>query len=90
MAMIEAFLDNMYLKLADFVYTVDRDFVSQCQTPVFVMPDDSPPHPYDIAMEVVRLAPKAEVSIYPWKTSPALIPVAVAQAREFLARQSST
>jgi hypothetical protein len=50
------------------------------------MPDDSPPHPYDIAMEVVSLAPKSEVSIYPWKTSPELIPVAVAQAREFLAR----
>ena len=86
MTMVEAFLNNMYLKRGDFVYTVDRDTVRNCQTPVFVMPDDSPPHPYDIAMEVVSLAPKSKVSIYPWKTSPELIPVAVAQAREFLDR----
>ena len=30
---------------ADFAYTVSRDFVRQCQTPVLVLPDDVPGHP---------------------------------------------
>jgi hypothetical protein len=35
-------------------------------------------------METVRLAPKAEVSIYPWKEPKDLIPQAVRRVREFL------
>ena len=35
-------------------------------------------------MEVVRLAPKAAVSIYPWKEPKDLIPQAVRQVRDFL------
>jgi hypothetical protein len=37
-----------------------------------------------VAMESVRLAPKAEVSIYPWKEPKDLIPQAVQHVREFL------
>jgi hypothetical protein len=47
-------------------------------------PDDVPAHPYAVAMEVVRLAPKAEVSIYPWKEPKDLIPRAVRHVRDFL------
>jgi hypothetical protein len=35
-------------------------------------------------MEVVRLAPKAEVSIYPWKEPKDRIPQAVRHVRDFL------
>src|SRR5216110_3959913 len=35
-----AFLEKMYRANADFVFTVSRDFVRQCQTPVLIMPDD--------------------------------------------------
>jgi hypothetical protein len=35
-------------------------------------------------METVRLAPKADVSLYPWKEPKDLIPQAVRQVREFL------
>jgi hypothetical protein len=49
-----------------------------------VLPDDVPAHPYAVAMETVRLAPKAEVSIYPWKASKDQIPQAVRQVRAFL------
>src|SRR2546429_7215256 len=84
MAMVHDFLTNMYTKRADFVYTVSRDFVRSCQTPVLVMPDDSPPHPYTIAMESVMLAPQSEVSLFPWKASQDTIPVAVRQVRSFL------
>ena len=66
------------------MYTVSRDFVRACLTPVLVMPDDSPPHPYTIAMESVMLAPKSEVSLFPFKEPKDRIPVAVRQVRSFL------
>ena len=65
MEMVDRFLTRMYRGNPDFVYTVTRDFVRSCQTPVLVMPDDSPPHPYVVAMESAMLAPKSEVSLYP-------------------------
>jgi pimeloyl-ACP methyl ester carboxylesterase len=79
-----AFLTTMYRTNADFVFTVTRDFVRNCQTPVLVLPDDVPAHPYAVAMETVRLAPKAEVSAYPWKDTPEGIAGAVEQVRAFL------
>ncbi|MGD0107100.1 MAG: alpha/beta hydrolase [Rhodopila sp.] len=84
MAMVDAFLDRMYRSNPDFVFTVTRDFVRTCQTPVLVLPDDVPAHPYAVAMESVRLAPKSEVSLYPWKEPKELIPVVVRQVRSFL------
>ena len=66
MPQVDAFLTNMYCgDRADFVYTVSRDFVRQCQTPVLVLPDDVPGHPYVVAMESVYLAPNAQVTLYP-------------------------
>src|SRR4030095_14932008 len=79
-----AFLENMYRARADFVYTVSRDFVRQCQTPILVLPDDVPAHPYAVAMETVPLAPNAQVSLYPWKDTPDKIPLAVRHIRTFL------
>ena len=84
MQMVDAFLTRMYRSNADFVFTVTRDFVRHCQTPVLVLPDDVPAHPYAVAMETVRLAPKSEVSIYPWKETPEQIALAVAHIRRFL------
>ena len=84
MAMIEPFLSKMYRSNPDFVFTVTRDFVRNCQTPILVLPDDVPAHPYAVAMETVRLAPKSEVSMYPWKEPRELIPIAVRQVRSFL------
>ena len=82
--MVDRFLTRMYKTNADFVFTVTRDFVRQCQTPVLVLPDDIPAHPYAVAMETVMLAPKSEVSIYPWKEPPERIPIALRQIRSFL------
>src|SRR5213082_1990904 len=67
MAMVERFLTKMYRTSPDFVFTVTRDFVRKCQTPVLILPDDIPAHPYAVAMEAAMLAPKAEVSMFPWK-----------------------
>jgi pimeloyl-ACP methyl ester carboxylesterase len=84
MAMVHDFLTNMYTKRADFVFTVTRDFVRSCQTPILVLPDDVPAHPYAVAMESARLAPKSEVSIYPWKDTQEHIQQAVRHVRDFL------
>jgi pimeloyl-ACP methyl ester carboxylesterase len=84
MAMVDTFLTNMYRNRGDFVYTVSRDFVRGCQTPILVLPDDVPAHPYAVAMETVRLAPNAQVSLYPWKDTPDKIPLAVRHIRTFL------
>jgi len=84
MEMIDAFLNRMYRTNADFVFTVTRDFVRACPTPILVLPDDVPAHPYAVAMETVRLAPNAEVSIYPWKETEAQTRQAVQHIRRFL------
>jgi pimeloyl-ACP methyl ester carboxylesterase len=81
---VEAFLNRMYRTNPDFVFTVTRDFVRTCRTPVLVLPDDVPAHPYAVAMEAARLAPNAQVSLYPWKDPKDLIPLAVRHIRTFL------
>src|SRR5438552_480736 len=83
MAMGDRFLTKMYRSNADFVFTVTRDFVRACQTPVLVLPDDIPAHPYAVAMEAAMLAPKAEVSMYPWKDSTDHMQQAVRHVRDF-------
>ena len=84
MAEVEAFLTRMYRTNPDFVFTVTRDFVRACHTPVMILPDDVPAHPYAVAMESARLAPNAQVSLYPWKDPPELIPLAVRHIQTFL------
>ena len=84
MAMVDQFLTKMYRTNPDFVFTVTRDFVRSCQTPVLILPDDVPSHPYAVAMEAAMLAPKAEVSMFPWKEPKERIPLAIRQIRSFL------
>lgn len=80
----EKFLTRMYRTNPDFVFTVTRDFVRECQTPVLILPDDIPAHPcYAVAMETAMLAPKAEVSMFP-KEPRERVPLAVRQIRLFL------
>ena len=84
MDMVEKVLTRMFRTNADFVFTVTRDFVRNCRTPVLVLPDDSPAHSYAVAMECAMLAPKSEVSLYPWKEPKERIPLAVRHIRSFL------
>jgi len=74
----------MYRSSADFVFTVTRDFVRSCRTPILVLPDDVPAHPYAVALESAHLAPNAQVSIYPWKANPEQIQLALRHVRAFL------
>jgi pimeloyl-ACP methyl ester carboxylesterase len=88
MATVDRFLTKMYRTNPDFVFSVTRDFVRSCQTPVLILPDDIPAHPYAVAMEAAMLAPKAEVSIFPWKEPKERVPLAVRQIRSFLRAHS--
>ena len=84
MAQAGAFLEKMYRANADFVFTVTRDFVRSCRTPILILPDDVPAHPYAVAMETAHLAPNAQVSIYPWKANPEQIQLALRHIGTFL------
>src|ERR1700691_1554334 len=80
----DQFVTRMFETNPDFVFTVTRDFVRNCQNPILVLPDEVPAHPYAVAMECAMLAPKAEVSMFPWKEPKERIPLAVRQIHSFL------
>ena len=84
METIDTFLNKMYRENPDFVFTVTREFVRGCKTPVLVLPDDIPAHPYAVAMETALLAPNSQVSLYPWKENDGKIRLAVRHIDMFL------
>jgi pimeloyl-ACP methyl ester carboxylesterase len=82
--MVDRFLTRMFRTNPDFVFTATRDFARSCQTPVLVLPDDTAGHSYAVAIESAMLAPKGQLSMYPWKDTPEKIPLAVRHVRSFL------
>ncbi len=79
------YLENLYrVNNPDFVYAVSRDFVRSCQTPMLVMPDNTPSHSYEAAMEVGALAPNADVTVYPWKEDKDVMAATITQVRDYL------
>ena len=81
MESIEAYLHNLYRVRPDFVYSVSRDFVRSCQTPMLVMPDDTPAHPYQTSVDIAALAPKAESTVFPWREPKDLLEKTIDQVR---------
>lgn len=84
METVERYLHNLYRVRPDFAYSVSRDFARSCQTPMLVMPDDTPAHSYEAAMDLVALAPNAQVTAYPWKESADIKARTINQVRDFL------
>ena len=84
MDQVDAYLSTMYRSNPDFVFSVSRDFVRNCETPVLVLPDDIPAHPYACAMETALLAPNAQTSLYPWKENEQKVQLALRHIRMFL------
>lgn len=78
------FLKKMYFTYNDFVFSVPREFVKSCMTPVLVMPDDTEPHPYAVAEESALLAPNAQMTFFPWKEPKDRVAMAVRHLRTFL------
>ena len=81
---IEAYLHNLYRARPDFVYSVSRDFARSCQTPMLVLPDDTPAHAYQTSVDIASLAPNGEVTVYPWKEPPELKARTINRVRTFL------
>src|SRR6202521_5777562 len=84
METIEKYLHNLYEVRPDFVYSVSREFARNCQTPMLVLPDDTPAHAYQAAIDVASLAPNAEITVYPWKDPPELKARTINRLRKFL------
>jgi pimeloyl-ACP methyl ester carboxylesterase len=56
----------------DFTFSVSRDFVRSCQTPMLVLMGNDQFHPSEISREVVDLAPHARL-VEQWKEGDALV-----------------
>jgi len=87
MGMIEKYLHDLYRVQPDFVYSVSRDFARSCQTPMLVLPDDTPAHPHQSSVEVASLCPNAEITVFPWRDPPELKARTINRVRTFLKAQ---
>jgi pimeloyl-ACP methyl ester carboxylesterase len=74
-----AFRERMYG--GDFVFSVSREFVSECRTPLLILAGNDPYHPTPISRELAALAPGATL-IEGWKDA---LPATVDRVRNFLA-----
>jgi hypothetical protein len=68
----------------DFVFSVTREFVKSCPTPMIIMPGNNLDHPRVIGNEIAALAPNSEI-IPEWRHPPEVVPPAVACIKKFLA-----
>lgn len=80
---IDTYLHNLYRVNPDFLYSVSRDFMRDCQTPILVLPDDIPAHPLQTSIDVASLAPNAEITVFPWKSPPELKERTIDRVRKF-------
>jgi pimeloyl-ACP methyl ester carboxylesterase len=74
------FRDNMYG--GDFVFSVSRDFVRRCSTPLLVLMGNDVYHPTATSREIADIAPSATL-IEQWK-DPDIVPTTVSRVRDFL------
>ena len=81
---IERYLHNLYAVQPDFLYSVSRDFIASCWTPMLVLPDDVPAHPLQTSIDVSSLAPNAEITVFPWKEPTGLKERTIDRVRRFL------
>ncbi|MEM9681924.1 MAG: alpha/beta fold hydrolase [Pseudomonadota bacterium] len=81
---IETYLHNLYRVNPDFLYSVSRDFIRNCQEPMLVLPDDTPAHPHQTSVDVASLAPNAEITVFPWREPAELKERTVDRVRTFL------
>jgi pimeloyl-ACP methyl ester carboxylesterase len=77
---LATFYQNLYGP--GFVYSVDRAFVSSCQTPCLVLAGNDAAHPFAISEEVAKLLPNVEF-IPEWKEGAALA-AAKTRMKQFL------
>ena len=84
METIEKYFHNLYRARPDFLYSVSRDFIRNCRTPILVLPDDTPAHPLQTSIDVASLAPNSEITVFPWREPPELKERTINRVRSFL------
>lgn len=77
---VESFGRNLFA--GDFVFSVDRDFVRHCHTPLLLQPGSDSSHPKEVSAEIARLAPNIEVQT-DWR-GPEHLAAANSRIAEFL------
>ena len=85
---LDPYLHNLYQTNPDFLYSVSRDLIRNCQTPMLVLPDDIPAHPHQTSVDIASLAPNAEITVFPWKSPPELKNRTIDRVRQFLKRHT--
>jgi len=81
---VEAYFHSLYRKNPDFLYSVSRDVIRNCDTQILVLPDDVPAHPHQTSVDVASLAPNAEITVFPWTAPPELKARTIERVRTFL------
>jgi len=84
MAQVKQYLHNLYRVRPEFLYSVPRDFIKNCRTPMLVLPDDTPAHPLHTSIDVASLAPNAEITVFPWREPAELKERTINRVRSFL------
>lgn len=81
---IQKFGHNMFG--GDFVFSVAREFVKRCPTPLLLQPGTDKPHPAATSAEIERLAPNLEVQ-KDWR-GPTHLAESIRRVTEFLTRHT--
>jgi pimeloyl-ACP methyl ester carboxylesterase len=81
---IRTFGRNMFG--GDFVFSVSRDFVRRCPTPLLLQPGTDKPHPAKTSEEIAALAPNLEVQ-KDWR-APTHLAESIRRVTEFLAKHT--
>ena len=85
---VDQYLHNLYRVNPDFLYSVSRGFIRNCETPMLVLPDETPAHPHQTSVDVASLAPNAEITVYPWTDPPELKARTIDRVRRFISSHS--
>jgi hypothetical protein len=81
---IRKFGHNMFG--GDFVFSVSREFVRRCRTPLLLQPGGDKPHPAATSAEIARLAPNLEIQ-KDWR-SPTHLAESIRRVGDFLTRHT--
>lgn len=84
-ATIRSFGQNMFGP--DFVFSVTRDFVKNCRTPLLLQPGTDKPHPAHTSDEIAALAPNLEVQ-KDWR-APQFLQASIDRVRTFLEKHTA-
>jgi hypothetical protein len=82
---VQRFGRNMFG--GDFVFSVSREFVRDCRTPLLLQPGSDVPHTAETSAEIVRLAPP-NLEVQPDRCAPTHLAESIRRVTEFLTRHT--